>query len=71
MKMKYQNIFKPLDIFLMNDQPFSCPHCGSRCDELASFHHTKSKTFIQKCLNDQCCFVCLEEEDEYFLKLWE
>jgi len=55
---------KELDIFLMNDQPFTCPHCGSRCEQLADFYHTKSKRFIQLCLNESCMFICFEEEDE-------
>ncbi len=70
--MKYHNqkLFEPLEIFLMNDQPFTCPHCGSRCIEIASFSHTNSKMFIQQCLNSSCSFICFEEEDEYYLKLW-
>ena len=62
--------FEPLDFFLMNDQPFTCPNCGVRCDELASFYHTNAKLFVQQCLNRKCNFICYEEEDEYFLKLW-
>jgi hypothetical protein len=50
-----------LEIFLMNDQPFTCPHCGARCEELADFYHTNAKRFIQQCLNDSCAFVCYEE----------
>ncbi len=71
--MKYHNqkLFEPLEIFLMNDQPFTCPHCGSRCIELANFGHTSSKKIIQQCLNSNCYFICFEEDDEYFLKLWE
>lgn len=62
---------QPLDTFLMNDQPFTCPYCGSRCEEIASFYHTKLKASIQACLNERCGFVCFEEEDEFFCKLWE
>jgi hypothetical protein len=61
---------KLLETFLMNDQPFTCPHCGSRCEEIANFYHTNYKIFIQECLNEKCKFLCNEEEDEYFLKLW-
>lgn len=68
--MIYSKPFKPLDTFLMNDQPFTCPHCGSRCEQIADFYHTNAKTFIQECLNKKCKFICNEEEDEYFLKLW-
>ncbi len=61
---------KSLETFLMNNQPFTCPHCGSRTEELAGFYHTNAKSSIQKCLNIRCGFMCYEEEDEYFLKLW-
>ena len=58
---------QPLEIFLMNDQPFTCPHCGARCETLGDFYHTNSKRFVQKCLDDLCAFICYEEEDEFFL----
>lgn len=58
---------KPLEIFLMNDQPFTCPHCGARCNEIASFYHTNAKLLIDQCLNKDCGFICGEEEDEEFL----
>lgn len=51
----------------MNDQPFTCPHCGTRCIEIASFYHTNAKLFINECLNKSCGFICGEEEDEEFL----
>lgn len=61
--MLYMISIQPLETFLMNDQPFTCPHCGARCEELADFYHTNAKRFIQQCLNDSCAFVCYEEED--------
>ena len=51
----------------MNDQPFTCPHCGTRCDEIGNFCHTNAKLLINKCLNKDCGFICGEEEDEEFL----
>jgi len=45
----------------MNDPPFTCPHCGARCEELASFCHTNAKSFIEKYLNEDCGFICFEE----------
>ena len=57
--------------FLMNDQPFTCPYCGSKCEEIASFYHTNAKSLIEKCLNDECGFTCYEQEDEYFFRLWK
>lgn len=56
-----------LQIFLMNDQPFTCPYCGSRCLEIGNFCHTTTKLLINQCLNEDCGFVCGEEEDEEFL----
>lgn len=70
MEKKKSKCFKPLEIFLMNDQPFTCPHCDSRCDEVASFYHTNAKALIQECRNTKCKFICFENEDKYFLKLW-
>jgi hypothetical protein len=69
--MKYKGKFsKPFEGFLMNDQPFTCPYCGARCEEIADFYHTYFKLFVQQCLNKKCGFICTEEEDEYYLKLW-
>jgi transcription elongation factor Elf1 len=69
-KIVSEKYFKVLETYLMNDQPFTCPHCGSRCEEIANFSHTNNKVVIQMCLNEKCGFICYEEEDEYFLKLW-
>jgi hypothetical protein len=63
--MNYQSredYAKHLEIFFMNDQPFTCPYCGTRCELIASFYHTNAKIIIQKCLNRKCNFVCGEEE---------
>jgi hypothetical protein len=57
-----QPLYKPLEIFLMNDQPFTCPYCGARCEEIASFYHTNAKSFVEKCLNPHCPFIFVEEE---------
>ena len=70
MKFHDQKLFEPLDIFLMNDQPFTCPNCGSRCEGIGNFYHTNAKMLIEQCLNNCCGFICFEEEDEYYLKLW-
>ena len=60
-----ERIFKLPEIFLMNDQPFTCPYCGTRCEIIASFK--LAKTLIEKCLNKDCEFICCEEEDEELL----
>ncbi len=58
-----------IEIFLMNDQPFTFPHCGARCEEIAGFYHTNAKCFVEKCLNEDCGFICFQEGDEEFLTL--
>ncbi len=70
--MNYHNqkLIGSLETFLMNDQPFTCPHCGSRCEEIGNFYHTNAKMLVEQCLNSECGFICFEEEDEYCLKLW-
>lgn len=60
---------KSLEIFLMNDQPFTCPYCGARTIEIASFFHTNAKLLINQCLNKRCGFICGEKEDKDYLKL--
>lgn len=70
-RMVYDIPIQPLEIFLMNDQPFICPYCEARCEELGDFYHTNAKRCVQRCLSDYCAFVCYEEEDEYYLKLWK
>ena len=67
--MNSTTYFNSLQIFLMNDHPFTCPQCGARCRELADFYHTNAKQFIQQCLDDFCGFICREEEDDYWLTL--
>lgn len=65
--MTIQPLFKKLEIFLMNDQPFTCPQCGSRCSALGNFYHTNAKLLIEQCLKKECGFICGEEEDEEYL----
>lgn len=64
-------MFETLQIFLMNEQPTTCPYCGARCDELGNFYHTKAKRLIMKCLNENCLLTFFEDEEEYFLRLWK
>jgi hypothetical protein len=65
--MRTAKYFKPLQVFLMNDQPFTCPYCGARCINIGNFYHANAKLLIYQCLNKVCDIVCGEEEDEEFL----
>ena len=64
-----QKLSQPLEIFSMNAQPFTCPYCGARCEEIASFYHTNAKSFVEECLNDKCGFIYFQEEDKGCLSI--
>ena len=51
-----QKLSQPLEIFLMNDQLSTINH--------QPFYHSNAKSSVEKCLNDQCGFICFQEEDE-------
>lgn len=55
------NKINSLEIFLMNEQPFTCPHCGTRCEEIGNFCHTNAKFLIEQCLNKNCG-LCAERK---------
>jgi hypothetical protein len=46
-----------MEYFLMNDQPFTCPYCGARCQPLADFSHTDARLLVQQCLRQECGFI--------------
>jgi hypothetical protein len=47
---------------LMNDQPTTCPICGTRTEIYGDFYHTNLRMQINECLNFQCKHVFLEVE---------
>lgn len=42
------------EIFILNDQPTTCPKCGIRTDIVLDLSHTTNKIQIHKCFNEQC-----------------
>jgi hypothetical protein len=61
-----------LEIFLANDQPTTCPKCGSRTFIFFDLSHSISGTQIHECLDKGCKFIFVTEEDEeFFLELEE
>ena len=48
-------------VFLMNDQPTTCPKCGSRTDYIYISDLPVSELHI--CLSNSCKFVFIVEED--------
>lgn len=47
----------------INDQPTTCPKCGSRTAILLDLSHTKNQTQIHKCFNEQCIYQFVVEKD--------
>lgn len=51
-------------MYLMTDQPTTCPICGARSEVISDLHHTNLRLFINECLDIQCKHVFLETEPE-------
>lgn len=58
-----------IEIFLMNDQPVTCPRCGARAEIVIEFEMDNSSSQLCKCPNFDCHFIFIEQEDEEFLTL--
>ena len=56
-----------LDIYLMNDQPTECGLCGARTD----FKNIEDKIQLHQCLNSNCGYKFITEEDVEFVELWQ
>jgi hypothetical protein len=55
--MENENTKITFENFLMNDQPFVCPACGARTEQLTNFYHTNAKNLIEQCLNESCGLI--------------
>ncbi len=52
-----------LEIFLMSDQPTTCPKCGLRTELLISIYDSVLEEQINVCLSSICGFVFLTTEN--------
>lgn len=50
-------------IYLISDQPTTCPKCGSRTDFIVSKSH-KVNTQIHICLNKYCSFEFITQDED-------
>ena len=55
-----------LPIYIMTDQPPTCPKCWSRADIIKEFIFNDLNTQLCQCNSNSCCFSFLEQEDDYF-----
>ena len=56
-----------LDCYLLNDQPTTCGFCGARTD----FEKINYVMQLHKCLNPDCGYKFITEEDVEFVELWQ
>lgn len=52
-----------LEIFLISDQPTTCPKCGVRTELLISTYNTELEGQINVCLSSMCRFLFLTTEN--------
>jgi hypothetical protein len=50
------------NLYLITDQPSTCPICGIRSEVVSNFYHTNLQLVINECLNINCKLVFLEVE---------
>jgi hypothetical protein len=50
------------NIYLISEQPQTCPKCGTRTDVILDLSHTKNQTQIHECLSVNCKFTFVTEE---------
>ena len=51
------------EVYIVADQPTSCPQCGSRTDILLDLSHIRNQTQIHKCINEECANLFVVEKD--------
>lgn len=55
-------------VFMMTDQPATCPYCGRRTEIICDLIHTNLKAQVNKCLSLICNTIFVEVEDTEFLE---
>lgn len=48
----------------MTHQTVTCPHCGSRAEIILEFKMDDFLSQLCKCLNIECRYIFIEQEDE-------
>ncbi len=51
------------EVYIFNDQPTTCPKCGSMTDITLDLFQTKDKIQINKCLNMNCRYEFIMKFD--------
>jgi hypothetical protein len=60
-----------IPIYIMTDQPVSCPRCYRRADIIEEQLVEGVSRQLCKCSDAHCNFLFIEEQDDYFtLEYW-
>jgi hypothetical protein len=54
-----------MDVFIMTDQPVTCPRGGARAEIIREFKVDNLSAQLCKCMNNDCRFSFIEQEDEF------
>ena len=54
-----------MDIFIMTDQPVTCPICGARAEIIREFKADDLSAQLCKCMNNDCQYSFVEQEDVF------
>ncbi len=57
-----------LKMYIINDQPNTCPVCGARTLEMGSFFHTNGHYCVDICIYERCGHLLMFCADEEFNK---
>jgi hypothetical protein len=55
---------KNLDVYLMGDQPTTCPICGARTEITKKLLDSPEKIQYHKCFSMECKYEFILEEDD-------
>jgi hypothetical protein len=53
-----------IEIFLMTEQPVTCPICGARAEIIVEVEMDKLSSQLCECSNINCRFVFIQQEDK-------
>ena len=51
------------EVYIISDQPTTCPKCGARTEIILSLDYTIEKTQFLKCLFESCKYEFVMQED--------
>jgi hypothetical protein len=66
----YGNLkFAIMDIFIMTEQPVTCPLCGARAEIIREFKEDDLSAQLCKCPEKNCQYLFIEKEDGFLQRI--